>query len=100
MPGKDNLHRLACPVVTMRRMAAARRGMSIDQLETSGHRGYHPRKPANPELEPLRGGSRLAGRPIETGEENAMKPAKKATQKSRKSTTATAKKPKGFTDEE
>jgi len=34
-------------------------------METSGHRGYHPRKPTNPELEPLGGGgSRLASRPI------------------------------------
>jgi uncharacterized protein YdhG (YjbR/CyaY superfamily) len=34
------------------------------------------------------------------GEENAMKPAKKGAQKSRKNTRATGEKPKGFTDEE
>ena len=44
-------------------------------------------KPTNPELEPV-------------GKESLMKPAKKGTQKSPKSTTATGKKPKGFTDEE
>src|SRR6266702_7229450 len=43
---------------------------------------------------------RLSAGYAKIGKESTMKPAKKVTQKSPKSTAATGKKPKGFTDEE